>query len=161
MSRVLLALVACIVALLIERGCLQRTNDRATRDLLDARREVDGLQQAAQVAGELLAARDALDLKHTQELNNERNANERLRAAVDAGRQRLHVKATCPAPVPTDAGAAGLAAAGAAELDRAARQDYYALRDELRLTRRMVLAWQDYGRSCYRRFSTQPRGSTQ
>lgn len=161
MSRVLLALVACIVALLIERGCLQRTNDRATRDLLDARREVDGLQQAAQVAGELLAARDALDLKHTQELNDERNANERLRAAVDAGRQRLHVKATCPAPVPTDAGAAGLAAAGAAELDRAARQDYYALRDELRLTRRMVLAWQDYGRSCYRRFSTQPRGSTQ
>ncbi|HCE9329787.1 TPA: lysis protein [Pseudomonas aeruginosa] len=161
MSRVLLALVACLVALLIERGCLQRTNDRAARDLLDARREIAGMQQAAQVAGELLAARDALDLKHTQELNDERNANERLRAAVDAGRQRLHVKATCPAPVPTDAGAASLAAAGAAELDRAARQDYYALRDELRLTRRMVLAWQDYGRSCYRRFSTQPQGSTQ
>ncbi|EPB6911831.1 lysis system i-spanin subunit Rz [Pseudomonas aeruginosa] len=161
MSRVLLALVACLVALLIERGCLQRTNDRAARDLQDARREVAGLQQAAQVAGELLAARDAFDLKHTQELNDERNANERLRAAVDAGRQRLHVKATCPAPVPTDAGTAGLAAAGAAELDRAARQDYYALRDELRLTRRMVLAWQDYGRSCYRRFSTQPQGSTQ
>ncbi|MFO7129703.1 lysis protein, partial [Pseudomonas aeruginosa] len=68
MSRVLLALVACLVALLIERGCLQRTNDRASRDLQDARREVAGLQQAAQVAGELLAARDALDLKHTQEL---------------------------------------------------------------------------------------------
>ncbi|MCW5228689.1 lysis protein, partial [Pseudomonas aeruginosa] len=121
MSRVLLALVACLVALLIERGCLQRTNDRASRDLQDARREVAGLQQAAQVAGELLAARDALDFKHTQELNDERNANERLRAAVDAGRQRLHIKATCPAPVPTDAGAAGLAAAGAAELDRTAR----------------------------------------
>ncbi|MEN1328999.1 lysis system i-spanin subunit Rz, partial [Pseudomonas aeruginosa] len=65
------------------------------------------------------------------------------------------------APVPTDAGAAGLAAAGAAELDRTARQDYYALRDDLALTRRMVLALQDYARSCSRSFSTQPQGSTQ
>ncbi|RUI81073.1 lysis protein [Pseudomonas aeruginosa] len=140
------ALLAALLILVLEHARLQRTNDQVHRDLQDAQREVAGLQQAAHIAGELLAARDALDLKHTQELNDERDQNARLRAAVDAGRQRLRVNATCPA-MSADAGAAGLADAGAAELAAEARPDYFALRDELALTRRMVLGLQDYVRT--------------
>ncbi len=90
-------LLAVLVLLVLERGRILRTNDQVRRDLQDAQREVAGLQQAAHIAGELLAARDALDLKHTQELNDERDQNARLRAAVDAGRQRLRVQRH-PAP---------------------------------------------------------------
>lgn len=140
------ALLAALLILVLEHARLQRTNDQVRRDLQDAQREVAGLQQAAHIASELLAARDALDLKHTQELNDERDQNARLRAAVDAGRQRLRVNATCPA-MSADAGAAGLADAGAAELAAEARPDYFALRDELALTRRMVLGLQDYVRT--------------
>lgn len=142
-------LLAVLVLLVLERGRILRTNDQVRRDLQDAQREVAGLQQAAHIAGKLLAARDALDLKHTQELNDERDQNARLRAAVDAGRQRLRVNATCPA-VSANAGAAGLADAGTAELTAEARQDYFALRDELALTRRMVLGLQDYVRTLQR-----------
>ena len=39
---------------------------------------------------------------------------------------------------------------GAAELAAEARQDYFALRDELALTRRMVLGLQDYVRTLQR-----------
>lgn len=63
-------------------------------------------------------------------LQEKQRENAALRAAVDAGRVRLRVKATCPqmpaAPgTPQDP---GLGDGAAAELDPAARQDYLDLR---------------------------------
>lgn len=48
-----------------------------------------------------------------------------LESAVAAGAKRLRVKATC---VPDTTAVPGRAGSGTAELDAAARQDYYALR---------------------------------
>jgi prophage endopeptidase len=118
--------------------------DDALRERDSARVEVKGLREAARISGEMLAARDAIDQMRTQELNDEKDKNLGLQRAVDAGTQRLLVKATCPAAVPTDSGAGRVADAGTAELAADARSDYFTLRDQLALSRQMILGLQDH-----------------
>lgn len=68
-------------------------------------------------------------------MRNAQVQDDRLRADVDAGRQRLHVAAACPAARGgvSDAGAGtGVGNGARAELDPAARSDYFALRAGIR-----------------------------
>lgn len=129
----------------------QRDDARRERD--SAQWEVAGLREAARVAGEMLAERDAIDQRNTTELTHALTENERLRRAVDTGGQRLRVNATCPASgsVPTAAGTTGLADAGGAELAADARPDYFTLRDQLALSRQMILGLQQYALGVCRR----------
>lgn len=135
-------LVVCLVAWfgfdLLEG---QRDTARSERDA--ALFEASGLREVARISGEMLAERDAIDLQRTQELNDERIQNDSLRRAVDAGRKRLRLNATCSAPA---TGAGGVADAGTAELTADARQDYFTLRDQLALSRQMILGLQDHVR---------------
>lgn len=121
-----------------------RDTARSERDL--ARSEVTGLREAARISGEMLAASEAIDLQRTQELTNERNKNDVLRRAVGDGSQRLRVNATCGSPKSHQAGAGGVADAGPAELAADARSDYFTLRDQLALSRQMILGLQDHVR---------------
>lgn len=125
---------------------LEGQRDDARRERDSALSEVAGLREAARISGEMLADRDAIDLQRTQELNHERAENDALRLDVGAGRKRLPVKATCTAPTAGKTGAGGLADAGAAELTADARQDYFTLRDQLALSRQMILGLQDHVR---------------
>lgn len=101
--------------------------------------------QDAKYAAEQLAALDATYRKKEQDrqaemaiadalfyqaLREKAHENEKLRAAVDAGAVRLRVKARCPIlPAASEAApGAGVGDGGTAELDPAARQDYFALR---------------------------------
>ncbi|WDG79992.1 lysis system i-spanin subunit Rz [Pseudomonas chlororaphis] len=127
----------------------QRDTARLERD--QARDERDGLREAARISAERLAARDEIDLQRTQELTHERNQNQLLRRAVDAGNQRLLVNATCPASATATSGASGVADAGSAELSPDARSDYFTLRDQLALSRQMILGLQDHVRRVCRR----------
>ncbi|CAI8979570.1 prophage endopeptidase [Pseudomonas sp. IT-P100] len=122
----------------------QRDTARAERDA--AQGEVASLREVARISGEKLTARDAIDLQRTQELTNARTEIETLRAAVDDGRQRLRIKATCSATAPANAnaGAGSVADAGTAELAADARSDYFTLRDQLALSKQMILGLQDY-----------------
>ncbi|WP_042732508.1 lysis system i-spanin subunit Rz [Pseudomonas fluorescens] len=122
----------------------QRDDARRERD--SAQWEVNGLREAARLSGERLAERDAIDQRNTRELTHALTENERLRRAVDTGGQRLRVNATCPASgsVSTAAGAARLADAGTAELAADARPDYFTLREQLALSRQMILGLQQY-----------------
>jgi len=64
-------------------------------------------------------------------MRNAQVQDDGLRADVDAGRQRLHVAATCPAAsggVPKAGAGARVGDGARAELDPAARSDYFALR---------------------------------
>ncbi|WP_409302015.1 lysis system i-spanin subunit Rz [Pseudomonas sp. KCJK8993] len=132
----------------------QRDNARSERDL--AQYETQGLREAARITGERLAKATALDTQHTQELNHAWQRNQDLQRAVDGGDQRLHVNATCPA-MPDRSGGAGVADAVAAELAADARPAYFALRDQLALSRQMILGLQDHIRT----FCThQPNGAT-
>ena len=143
-------LLLCLVAFL----CLDRLEaqrDGALQERDQARAEVDGLREAARITGELLAKAAANDLKHTKELADARTQNADLRIAVDAGDQRLFVKANCPTGLPARAGAGGVADAGAAELAADARSDYFTLRDQLALSRQMILGLQDHVRQICRR----------
>jgi len=145
MREVIFPLVLCLVAWfafdLLEG---QRDTARSERD--SALFEVEGLREAARITGERLAERDAIDLQRTQELNDERIENDGLRLAVRAGLKRLRLNATCSAPTIGNTGAGGVADGGSAELTADARQDYFTLRDQLALSRQMILGLQDHVR---------------
>ena len=108
--------------------------------------EVSGLREAARISGEMLADRDENDLTRTKALNHALSEINDLRRAVDDGSKRLRVEATCSTPKPDQTGAGGVADAGTAELTADARSDYFALRDQLALSREMILGLQNHVR---------------
>ena len=125
---------------------LTNQRDEALRDLGSVQTEVSGLREAARISGEMLAARDDIDHTRTEALNHARSKNSEFQRAVDAGRQRLRVNAVCGAAEPTKTGPGGVADADTAELATDARQDYFTLRDQLALSREMILGLQDHVR---------------
>ena len=108
--------------------------------------EVSGLREAARISGEMLADRDENDLTRTKALNHALSEINDLRRAVDDGSKRLRVKATCSSPKPDKTGSGGVADAGTPELTADARSDYFTLRDQLALSREMILGLQDHVR---------------
>ena len=108
--------------------------------------EVIGLREVARISGEMLADRDENDLTRTKALNHALSEINDLRRAVDDGSKRLRVKATCNPPKPGQTGAGGVDDAGTAELTADARSDYFTLRDQLALSRQMILGLQDHVR---------------
>lgn len=102
----------------------------------------DEVAEGQRQAREILARRHA-DVAEINERNgraewvayggmrNAQTQDDGLRADVDAGRQRLHVRAACPSAgggVSETGAAAGVDHGARAELDPAARSDYFALR---------------------------------
>jgi prophage endopeptidase len=144
-------LVALLVWVAFDRVTDQRDDARRERD--SAQWEANGLREAARISGEMLAERDAIDQRNTKELTDALTENERLRRAVGDGTGRLHVRATCPAAgsVPATAGTARMADAGRAELAADARPDYFTLRNQLALSRQMILGLQQYVRGVCQR----------
>lgn len=147
----LVLLFALLLWVAFDRVTDQRDDARLERD--SAQSEVNGLREAARISGEMLAERDAIDQRNTKELTDALTENERLRRAVGDGTGRLHVRATCPAAgsVPTTAATARMADAGRAELAADARPDYFTLRDQLALSRQMILGLQQYALGVCRR----------
>lgn len=143
MREALFPLVLCLIAFVVF-DLLQGQRDTARRERDSALFEAAGLREAARISGEMLADRDAIDLKRTLELANERASNLELRRAVDDRRQRLRVNATCSAAGTEKASAGGVADAATAELAANARPDYFTLRDQLALSKQMILGLQDY-----------------
>ena len=118
----------------------------------------DSLTETLRLQRALAAEAAVIDARHTKELTDAQAENNRLRAALAAGEQRLRVNATCPR-APDTTGAARVADAGTPELTPQARQDYLALRDELALSRQMILGLQDYARLCIDSHITNPRNT--
>jgi len=152
-------LVALLVWVAFDRVTDQRDDARRERD--SAQWEANGLREAARISGEMLAERDAIDQRNTKELTDALTENERLRRAVSDGSGRLHVRAACTAAgsVPATASTARVADAGRAELAADARPDYFTLRDQLALSRQMILGLQQYALGVCRRTPVQ-QGNT-
>lgn len=108
--------------------------------------EVSGLREAARISGEMLADRDENDRTRTKALNHALSEINDLRRAVDGGSKRLFVKASCSPPKPDQTGSGRVADAGTAELAADARSDYFTLRNQLALSREMILGLQDHVR---------------
>jgi prophage endopeptidase len=156
-----LALIVMLITALVPLYWFMRVveqRDDALKDLSSVQSEVKGLREAARLSGEMLAERDAIDQRNTTELSNALTENDRLRRSVGDGTGRLRIRATCPASgsVPTTAEAARLADADSAELAADARPDYFTLRDQLALSRQMILGLQDYIRQVVQRTPAQP-----
>ena len=111
-----------------------------------AQLEVTGLREAARISGEMLADRDDIDRTRTEALNHALFENSELQRAVAAGRQRLRINAVCRAADPEQARTGSVANAATAELATDARPDYFTLRDQLALSRQMILGLQDHVR---------------
>lgn len=155
LREILFPLLVCLLAY-IGFDILQEQRDTAREERDAAQSEVNGLREAARVSGEMLAARDQSDQKNTEELNHALAQNDALRRDVDDGRQRLRVRATCAAAVPTTTGTTSVADAGTAELAADARSDYFTLRDQLALSRQLILGLQDYTRQVCQRMPANP-----
>ena len=143
-----LALFLLLSALLVWAAFDQVSDQLGTaeRERDSAQGEVAGLREAARISGEMLADRDENDRTRTQELNHALSENNDLRRDVVDGRKRLRLAATCSTPKPDQTGAGGVADAGTAELTADARSDYFTLRDQLALSRQMILGLQDHVR---------------
>ena len=143
-----LALFLLLSALLVWAAFDQVSDQLGTaeRERDSAQGEVAGLREAARISGEMLADRDEIDRTRTQELNHALSENNDLRRDVVDGRKRLRLAATCSTPKPDQTGAGGVADAGTAELTADARSDYFTLRDQLALSRQMILGLQDHVR---------------
>ena len=146
MNWLVTALIALGFALLVACGQLIDERDRALGERDKTQLEVIGLREAARISGEMLADRDEIDRTRTQELNHARSEIADLQRAVDAGTQRLRVKAVCPITVPAKTGAGGVDDGATAELSADARSDYFTLRDQLAVSREMILGLQDHMR---------------
>lgn len=126
-------------------------NVTASRNTLRASLE-ESTANASRLAVTLQAQRDKtdelaeLDRIHTEKLTNVLSENNRLAADVADGKRRLLVKVSCPNATRTDTttSAAGMDDAGTAELDPAARQDYYTLRRQVTLTESALAGLQGY-----------------
>ena len=120
--------------------------DRLIDERNSAQFEVAGLREAARISGEMLADRDDNDRTRTKALNHALSEINDLRRAVDGGSKRLLVKATCSTPKPDQTGSGSVADAATAELATDARPDYFTLRNQLALSREMILGLQDHVR---------------
>ncbi|WP_145012263.1 lysis protein [Pseudomonas oryzihabitans] len=88
-----------------------------------------------------------LDRKHTEEIQNAKDENDRLRGDVADGRRRLRLQASCPASgvnVPNTPSSTGLGDGAAPRLDDAAEWDYWRLRDGIATARNQIVALQSY-----------------
>ena len=143
-----LALFLLLSALLVWAAFDQVSDQLGTaeRERDSAQGEVAGLREAARISGEMLADRDEIDRTRTQELNHALSENNDLRRDVVDGRKRLRLAATCSTPKPDQTGPGRVADAGTAELAADARSDYFTLRNQLALSREMILGLQDHVR---------------
>lgn len=105
--------------------------------------EASGLREAARISGEMLADRDENDRTRTEALNHALSKNADLQRDVADGRKRLRINATCPV---AKASPGSVADAATAELTADARSDYFTLRNQLALSREMILGLQDHVR---------------
>ncbi|WP_222127498.1 lysis protein [Pseudomonas oryzihabitans] len=90
-----------------------------------------------------------LDRKHTEEMQNAKDENDRLRGDVADGRRRLQLKASCPAigsNLPNATSTASLGDGAGARLDEAAERDYWSLRSGIATARNQIAALQQYVR---------------
>ncbi|WP_285275248.1 lysis protein [Halopseudomonas bauzanensis] len=120
-----------------------RDSVKLERDQLRARAE--SLQNTLRLQRELNADLEELDRKHTEDLTNAQAENAQLATDVAAGKRRLRLQASCPsAGVSDSTGTAGMDDGGTAELTPAARQYYFALRDQLTRTEAALAGLQSY-----------------
>lgn len=90
-----------------------------------------------------------LDRKHTEEMQNAKYENDRLRGDVADGRRRLQLKASCPASgsnLPKTTSTASLGDGAGPRLDDAAERDYWSLRSGIATARNQIAALQQYVR---------------
>jgi prophage endopeptidase len=138
LMRYKLALAALILALV---GSLAWTTMHYRDNAIIYKKQRDDYGSTIDTMQKQQVSVAVLDAKYTQELRNAQDTIDQLSADVDAGIKRLSVRAKC---VSKATGTGSMGDAGTAELDAAARQDYYRLREQMILADKQIRYLQDY-----------------
>lgn len=133
-----LALAALVLALI---GSLAWTTMHYRDNAISYKKQRDDYGSTIDTMQKQQVSVAVLDAKYTQELRNAQDTIDQLRADIDAGTKRLSVRAKC---VSKATGTSSVGDAGTAELDAAARQDYYRLREQMILADKQIRYLQDY-----------------
>lgn len=133
-----LALAALVLALV---GSLAWTTMHYRDNAISYKKQRDDYSGTIDTMQKQQVSVAALDAKYTQELRNAQDTIDQLRVDVDDGTKRLSVRAKC---VSKATGTSSVGDAGTAELDAAARQDYYRLREQMILADKQIRYLQDY-----------------
>lgn len=144
--RIYLALGLAVALLLLWVFALKAERDELVIELDSAAQEIERLGLAAAETEKKIQIRDEIDKKYSEELTDAKNEIDVLRADVAASRKRLLVKAVCPS-LPSARGATGLDDGERAELNSAAREDYFQLRERVTRTESRLKGLQEYVRS--------------
>ncbi|MDH0145146.1 lysis protein [Stutzerimonas stutzeri] len=145
--KVYMVIAAVILTLVITAFALKKQNESLGLRLDLASKQVIELEELAQKRAVLTAERDRIDKKYAEEMTRAKSEIDDLRAAVDDGAKRLRVKASCPTVVSGATSTASLPNAAGAELDRAARSDYFSLRERVITTEKRLAGLQEYVRN--------------
>lgn len=147
-----LALIGVVISIGIFLGGYWKGYADADKSaaLVAKQEQIDRMGVWLKAANEARANADALAAetaatadKRLMELEHARSENSRLRDDVERSRVRLTVAGTCSGAVPLSRPDPGMDHGAACELDAAARQDYFALRDGIGRQRSQLLAAQD------------------
>lgn len=136
-----LALAALVLALV---GSLAWTTMHYRDNAISYKNQRDSYGNTINAMTKQQVSVAVLDAKYTQELRNAQDTIDQLRADVDDGTKRLSVRAKCMSKA---TGTSSVGDAGTAELDSAARQDYYRLREQMILADKKIRYLQDYIKS--------------
>jgi len=145
--KIYLALAAVILTLVITAFALKKQNESLGLRLDLASKQVIELEELAQKRAVLTAERDRIDQKYAEEMTRAKSEIDDLRAAVADSSKRLRVKASCTTVVSGAASSTGLDDAAGAELDPAARSDYFSLRERVITTEKRLAGLQEYVRN--------------
>lgn len=116
---------------------LEKSNAELTESVKDKSQQITDMKSLQVDVGEL-------DAKHYKELTDAQSKIDELRNDIANGNKRLRINATCKVPASNTAGAASVADAEGPELDGAARENYFILKQRINVATSQIDGLQDY-----------------
>ncbi len=139
----LLALAALVGIQELRISWKESARISAEADLATSEGKAASLTATIRLSRELLADRDALDTRYTQELADAQALQDQLRADIAAGRKRVSVNAVC-VRTDSDTGATGSIDAGTPRLTPDAEQARADLEYAVERQRKQIIGLHEY-----------------
>lgn len=144
MNRVTAILIAVLIASLFGLTYYHYRVQSLNRDVAELSKVAKQQQATLDQIETQRQAVAAIDIKHTKELADAKSENERLRADIASGTNRLQLNATCTKPVSKTTGPASIPDDASARLTESAERDYLSLRERIGIATSQINGLQAY-----------------
>lgn len=148
-QKVVFGVIAGVITIMLAMGfavkylygqtvTLEKSNAELTESVRDKSQQITDMMSLQIDVGEL-------DAKHYKEMTDAQSKIDELNLCISSGKcKRLRINATCKVSANNTTGAAGVVDAEAPELDGAARENYFILRQRIILATKQIDGLQDY-----------------